>query len=89
MSFTLLGRGEPQRVSTGVVSWRFFDVLGVQMLHGRGFRPADEEQGAEPVLVLSHPYWLEHFGGDSEVAGTVVEMNDRAHTVVGVLPPSS
>ena len=87
MSFTLLNRGEPDRVLTGVVSANFFDVLGVQPLHGRTFRDDDDDLGAEAVLVLSYPYWQQRFGGAPDVVGQVFEMNDRPHTVVGVLPP--
>ena len=87
MSFTLLDRGEPDRVLTGVVSANFFDVLGVQPLHGRTFRDGDDDLGAEAVLVLSYPYWQQRFGGDPDIVGQVFEMNDRPHTVVGVLPP--
>jgi putative ABC transport system permease protein len=39
------------------------------------------------VLVLSHAYWRSRFGGDPRVVGQVFEMNDRPHTVIGVLPP--
>jgi putative ABC transport system permease protein len=39
------------------------------------------------VLMLSYPYWQSRFGGDPRVVGQVFEMNDRPHTVVGVLPP--
>ena len=87
MSFTLLGQGEPQRVSTGVVSHDFFDVLGVAPAQGRFFAEADETHGAEAVLILSHGYWQKHFGGDPGVVGRVFQMNNRPHTVVGVLPP--
>ena len=87
MSFTLLDRGEPDRVLTGVVSANFFDVLGVQPLHGRTFRGGDDDLGAEAVLVLSYPYWQQRFGGDPDIVGQVFEMNDRPHIVVGVLPP--
>jgi putative ABC transport system permease protein len=87
MSFTLLNRGEPDRVLTGVVSSNFFDVLGVQALLGRSFVETDDDLGAEAVLVLSYPYWQQRFGGDPNVVGAVFEMNDRPHTVVGVLPP--
>jgi hypothetical protein len=31
MAFTLLKRGEPDRVDTGVVSARFFDMLGIRL----------------------------------------------------------
>ncbi|HSF15187.1 MAG TPA: ABC transporter permease [Vicinamibacteria bacterium] len=87
MTFTLLGREEPERVSTGVVSAEFFDVLGVTPALGRSFRPEDDDLGAEAVLILSDGYWQRSFGGDESVVGTVLEMNDRTHTVVGVLPP--
>lgn len=87
MSFDLLRRGEPDRVATGVVSPNFFDVLGIQPLLGRSFTPSDDARGAEAVLILGHAYWQTRFGGDPSIVGQVFEMNDRPHTVVGVLPP--
>jgi predicted permease len=87
MSFVLLNRGEPDRVRTGVVSATFFDVLGVKPLLGRTFVDKDDDLGAEAVLVLSHAYWRQRFGADPAIVGQVFEMNDRPHTVVGVLPP--
>jgi putative ABC transport system permease protein len=86
MNFTLLGGVEPQRVRTGVVSASFFDVLQVKPLLGRTFRPGEDRDGAEPVLVLSHDYWRS-LGSDPGIVGRRFEMNDRVHTVVGVLPP--
>ena len=87
MDFDLLRRGDPDRVATGVVSHNFFDVLGIRPLHGRTFVEADDRAGAEAVLVLGYAYWQNRFGGDPNVIGQVFEMNDRPHTVVGVLPP--
>ena len=87
MWFILLGRSEPQRVSTGVVSANFFDVLGVKPMYGRTFVDADDRPGAPAVLVLSHAYWKSGFGGDPSIVGQVFQMNDRPHQVIGVLPP--
>ncbi|MEM7585839.1 MAG: ABC transporter permease [Acidobacteriota bacterium] len=87
MTFTLLGRGEPERVVTGVVSAELFDLLGVDPLLGRTFEAADDKLDAEAVLVLSHSYWQRAFGSDPDIVGQVFEMNNRPHTVVGVLPP--
>ncbi|HEV8253714.1 MAG TPA: ABC transporter permease [Vicinamibacteria bacterium] len=86
MDFTLLGGGDPRRVRAGVVSANFFDVLEVKPLLGRTFRPDDEAPGADAVLVLSHDYWRT-LGSEASVVGRRFEMNDRVHTVVGVLPP--
>jgi len=87
MFFVLLGGTEPQRVQTGVVSANYFDTLGVAPIVGRTFLPGEDKKGAEAVLVLSHPYWMRAFGGDPSVVGRVFTMNDRPHTVIGVLPP--
>jgi len=87
MQFILLGRSEPERVETGVVSWNFFDLFGVKPLAGRMFEPDDEKPGAPAVLLLSFEYWQRSFGGDLSVVGKTFRMNDKPHTVIGVLPP--
>jgi predicted permease len=86
MWFILLGQREPERVSTGVVSGDYFNLLGVKPLYGRLLQPADEQHGAPAVLLLTHAYWLRSFGGDPTVVGRVFQMNDRPHQVVGILP---
>jgi putative ABC transport system permease protein len=87
MSFNMIGRGEPHRVQTAVVSASFFAALGVHPLLGRTFRAGEDEAGAAPVLILSHEFWRTRLGGDSSIIGQSVEMTDRLHTVIGVLPP--
>ena len=86
MSFVLLNQGEPDRVETGVVSANFFDAFGVRPVLGRGFEEKDDDLGSPAVLLLGHAYWQKRFGGDPNVVGRVVQMNDKPHTVVGVLP---
>jgi predicted permease len=87
MSFVLLNHGEPDRVDTGVVSANYFDVLGIRPRHGRSFTDQDDDLGAEPVVLLGHAYWQSKFGGDVSVVGRAVEMNDKPHLIIGVLPP--
>jgi predicted permease len=87
MPFQFYGRGEPQRVQTGVVSDNFFDLLGVKPVVGRGFVRGEEKVGAPNVILLSHRYWLEQFGGDRSIVGSKFTMNDRVGTIIGVLPP--
>jgi predicted permease len=87
MSFTLFGHGDPERVRTGVVSANYFELFGIQPLLGRTFLPDDDKLGAPPVLLLSYEYWKNNFGSDPGIVGKTFEMNDKVHTVVGVLPP--
>jgi putative ABC transport system permease protein len=86
MDFTLLGGGEARRVRAGVVSASFFDMLQVKPVLGRTFRATDETATADAVLVLSHEYWRS-LGSDPAIIGRRFDMNDRVHTVIGVLPP--
>ncbi|MEW5251426.1 ABC transporter permease [Microbulbifer sp. 2201CG32-9] len=87
MQFTLLGDGMPKRVQTGVVSWNFFKMLGVKPILGRDFVYGEDEPGSEPLILLSHRYWQEQFGGKEDVIGLSLEMNNAVHKVIGVLPP--
>jgi len=87
MFFLLLGKDTAERVQTAVVSANFFDVLGVKPLLGRTFLASDESPNANAVLVLSYKYWQARHGGDPNIVGQVFQMNNRPHTVIGVLPP--
>ncbi len=87
MTFTLLGHGSPELVQTGVVSARFFDVLGMKPVLGRSFTKEDDRLRAAPVMMLSYEYWQRHFGADPNVIGRGLVMNGKVHTVIGVLPP--
>ena len=87
MAFTLFTRDEAQRVRAGVVSPGFFEMFGVRPLLGRTFTASDDDPGAPAVLMLSYEYWKQRQGGDPDIVGKVFKMNDRPHTVIGVLPP--
>jgi putative ABC transport system permease protein len=86
MNFLLIGSDSAERVNTAVVSANFFDVLGVKPLLGRTFIASDEAPNSDAVLVLSHEYWKGRYGGDPNIIGKVFQMNNRPHTVIGVLP---
>ncbi|HKE27496.1 MAG TPA: ABC transporter permease [Bryobacteraceae bacterium] len=86
MNFLLIGKDSAERVETGVVSANFFDVLGVKPVLGRTFVAADEQPGGPAVLILSYKYWMAHQGGDPNIVGKIFQMNNRPHTVIGVLP---
>lgn len=67
----------------------YFDVLGVNLVLGRGFRPGEDEPGTGgPVAVISHGLWQRRFGGDPSVLGRVVQVNSRPVTIVGVTAPA-
>jgi putative ABC transport system permease protein len=54
MYFILLGGWEPSRVSTGVVSWDYFQTLGIRPLLGRTFTESDDKPDGPPTLVIGY-----------------------------------
>src|SRR5690606_1369147 len=55
---------------------------------GRTFNAGDDGPGAAPVMMLTHAYWLNQFGGDPAAVGRVVRINGRSVTIVGVAEPA-
>jgi predicted permease len=69
------------------VSPTFFDVLGVRPQLGRTFTPDDEMPGRGHVVVISHRFWRQRFGGRPTIVGSSLRFNGLPYTVVGVMPP--
>ena len=86
-NFYLTGDGEPERLKGLGVTGEFFSVLGIEPLHGRGFRPEETWQGND-VVVLSHGLWQRRFGGDPAIVGQTISLNGRPQTVIGIMPES-
>ena len=85
-----LGRGRGARQIWGeVVTWNYFQVLGVRAERGRTLLPSDEiAAGRHPVIVLSDGLWRRDFGADPDIVGRTVEINNDRLTVVGVADPT-
>jgi putative ABC transport system permease protein len=68
-----------------VVTANYFALLGGKAALGRTFlAEEDEAHGAQPVMVLSHGFWVEHFSSDRSIVGKTVKLNGTLLTVVGV-----
>ena len=86
MTFTMYGHDEPVRVRTGIVSSNFFQLLDVTPILGRTFTDAEDDIGAEPLLLLTYEFWQQQFNGSNDVINQTVEFNNRSHKIIGVLP---
>jgi putative ABC transport system permease protein len=85
-SFILGAQNEASRLAGGTVSSSFFTVLGVPFVLGRNFLPEEDRPGKNRVAILSYATWSERFGGDRDIAGKTITLDDESFTVVGVLP---
>ena len=84
---TMTGGDKPRRLNGRRVTWNFFRVLGVSPHLGRLFTEPDDHPAAAPTVVVSHALWQQRLGADRSIVGRSITLNERAHRVVGVLPP--
>jgi predicted permease len=87
VSLNVNASGQADVASGQAVSGNYYAGLGVQPLMGRTITDEDDKAGASPVAVLSYRYWERRFGGDKEIVGRQINLNNVAFTVVGVTPP--
>jgi putative ABC transport system permease protein len=83
----LTGAGQAQRLTALLVSHEYFRVMSVQPLLGRFFRPEEDRDGRDDVVVLSYSLWREQFHADPAVVGKKIQLNSRPHEIVGVAGP--
>jgi putative ABC transport system permease protein len=81
------GEAEPLQVQAALVNADLFKALGGEAAVGRVISTEEDRVGAERVVVLSHGFWLRHFGGDPNVVGRTVPLSGNNYTVVGVMRP--
>ena len=80
--------GQSERVAAELVSGTYFPVLGVSTVLGRAFTPNDDRvRDGHPLVVLSYDYWKQRFGGDAQIVGKTVLVNNYQMTIIGVAQP--
>jgi putative ABC transport system permease protein len=78
---------QSQMITGELVSGNYFDVIGVKPGLGRAFLPEEDRvPGERPVVVVSHDFWQSQLGGDPELVGKTIRINNQRYTVVGVAP---
>ena len=88
MTFSLVGERDAVQIDVGLVTGNYLAVMGLSPVLGRPFGAGDDGPGAAPVMILTHDYWRERYGGDSAIVGRTLRVGGRPVTVVGVLEPA-
>ncbi len=79
--------GNAEIVHGDAVSGGYHAGLGAPFALGRGITEGDDRANASPVVVVSHSYWKERLGGNPDILGRTLRLNQIAFTVVGVTAP--
>src|SRR5438876_2580251 len=83
---TLTGAGPAERIVSGAVTADFFPLLGVQPAVGRNFTQEEDTPNGPRAAILGHGLWQSRFGGDPDVLGKTITLDQQSYTVVGTLP---
>lgn len=70
-----------ERATTGI-----FSMLHIHPILGRDFLPSDAVPGAAPVLMIGYNIWKERYNSSPSAIGRAVRINEKAATIIGVMP---
>lgn len=79
--------GEPERISSLLVTGEYLTGLGARVRVGRGFATDDFVAGAPRVAIVSDGLWQRRWGGTPEAIGSSIQLNGVEHVVIGVMDP--
>jgi len=76
----------PQRLLGANITWQWFEVFRAMPGLGRTFVAEDDQPNANHQVVLAHRAWMRWFGGDPNVIGRTVQLNEQPYRIIGVMP---
>jgi predicted permease len=88
LTLTFVTDNDASRINVGLVTGNYLSIMGLSPILGRSFTASDDGQGAAPVMIVTHDYWVKRFGGDSSIVGKSYQIGGKPVTVVGVLQPA-
>ena len=85
--YLLKDKSALQMVRGARVSDGFFKTLGVRPVLGRDFYAGEDLPGAARTVLLAYSAWLTRYGGQRDVLGKTVTLDNAPNIIIGVLPP--
>jgi predicted permease len=81
------GIGQPRSVSVAATSFNFFSLVGVQPILGRTFTKDEDQPGRGDVALVDAGFWRRELGGEADLLGRKIILDDKLYSIIGVLPP--
>ncbi len=75
----------PEKMQGSIVSGNFFSVIGVRPILGQTFS-TEAKNAWGNVVILSHSFWQQRFGGSKSILGKTLEIDGRSMQIIGVMP---
>ena len=86
-NFAVTGGGEPEQLRGARISHGLLEILRVSPIQGRTFTADEDRPEQDAVVIIGHGLWQNRFGGEPNVVGKQVILNNRTYTIIGVMPP--
>ena len=83
--YEVTGGAVPEVIRGARLTAGVFPTLGINPILGRVFTQ-QEEDGRQPLAVISYPLWLNRYHRDSNVLGTAIVLDRKTYTIIGVMP---
>src|SRR5438128_998756 len=83
----LTGGERVERIELLGTSPSYFDMLRAKPALGRAYTQADWVPGVVDGVVISDALWKRQFGGDPNVIGKRIRLDEDGYTIIGVMPP--
>ena len=79
--------GSPaQTVPAALVTYNFFDVLGLPPSQGRNFTREEGSDKAANVVIISDDFWRNTLNSRRDVLGSTIVIDGTPRTIIGVMP---
>ncbi len=85
-SVSVTGRGNPEQVQALDVTDGVLPILGLKPVLGRWFNRVDDSPSGPDTVMLSYDYWQSHFGSNKSIVGQTIQVDGKAHQVIGIMP---
>jgi predicted permease len=85
-SVSVTGHGNPEQVPALDVTDGVLPILGLKPVLGRWFNRVDDSPSGPDTVMMSYDYWQSRFGSDQSIVGRAIQVDGKAHTVIGVMP---
>lgn len=81
------GEAETKAIHGEFVTGNYFTMLGVNAYAGRLFTDKDDTPSSAPAIVISYAAWQGEYSGDPSIVGSIVFVQARPFTVIGIAAP--
>lgn len=86
VSLNVSGRDGARRYGGIAAEPNVFKLTRTKPILGREFTQAENQPGAERVVVIGYDVWRTQFGGDKNIIDQSLKINGDSHRIIGVMP---